>query len=363
MTAVRIAVIGAGSIGRKHIDVLRKGGADYTLAGVADPAPAAAEEAQRLVYPIYTTIEEMLERVKPEGAVIAVPNQMHHAASLACIARGVHVLVEKPIADSIAAALEICDAAAKAKVGVLVGHHRRHNPLMRKAAEIISGGGVGKIVAVNGMWLSRKPDPYFNVAWRREPGGGPILINAIHDIDCLRMLCGDVETVQAASGATVRPYPVEDTAGAVLRFKNGAIGTFIVSDAASAPWSWEWTSRENPLRPFEPESCYLVAGTRGSLAVPSLQHRWHEPGREDWDVELTQRRVHVALEDAYYAQARNLADVVRGKAAPVLDGLGGTRTLATTLAITESAKTGVPVNVDDFMERARDRSQHHAQGN
>lgn len=360
MTAARIAVIGAGLIGRKHISVLRSGASEYALAGVADPAPAAAEEGRRLGYAVYRTIEELLDREKPEGAVIAVPNQMHRDASLACIARGVHVLVEKPIADSIAAAMDIVDAAAKAKVGVLVGHHRRHNPLMRKAAEIIEAGGVGRMVAVNGMWLSRKPDPYFDVAWRREPGGGPVLINAIHDIDCLRMLCGDVETVQASTAATVRPYPVEDTAGAVLRFKNGAIGTFIVSDAASAPWSWEWTSRENPLRPFEPESCYLIAGTRGSLAVPSLQHRWHEPGREDWDVELTQKRIHVALEDAYFGQARNLAGVIRGTATPVLDGLGGTRTLATTLAITESAKTGAPVNVDDFMARASGRKLHLA---
>lgn len=352
MTPVRIAVIGAGLIGRKHIDVLRTGGGAYTLAGVCDPSPAAAAEAAQLGYAIYTTLEELLDREKPDAAVVAVPNQLHESTSLACIERGIHVLVEKPIADSLASALAIVDAAAARKVGVLVGHHRRHNPLMRKAQEIVQGGGVGQVVALNGMWLSHKPRPYFDVAWRREPGGGPILINAIHDIDCMRMLCGDVATVQAMSASAARNFPVEDTAAAVLRFKNGALGTLIVSDSASAPWSWEWTSRENPLRPFEPESCFLVAGTRGSLAVPSLQHRWHEPGREDWNVELVQKRVHVALEDAYYAQALNLAQVARGSAAPVLDAMGGTRTLATTLAITESARTGAPVDVDALLGRA-----------
>jgi predicted dehydrogenase len=352
VTAVRIAVIGAGLIGRKHIEVLRNGGAAYALAGVCDPSPAAAAEAATLGYAIHATIEELLDREKPEAAVIAVPNQLHKSASLACIERGIHVLVEKPIADSLASALAIVDAAAARKVGVLVGHHRRHNPLMRKAQEIVQGGGVGQVVAVNGMWLSHKPRPYFDVAWRREPGGGPILINAIHDIDCMRMLCGDVATVQAMSANAARGFAVEDTAAAVLRFKNGALGTLVVSDSASAPWSWEWTSRENPLRPFEPESCFLVAGTRGSLAVPSLQHRWHEPGREDWNVELVQKRVHVALEDAYYAQALNLAQVARGSATPVLDAMGGTRTLATTLAITESARTGAPVDVDALLGRA-----------
>ena len=138
----------------------------------------------------------------------------------------------------------------------------------------------------------------------------------------------------------------------MLRFKSGALGTLVVSDAASAPWSWEWTSRENPLRPFEPENCYVVAGTQGSLAVPSLVHRWYEPGKQDWDKELTQKRVHVALEDAYCAQASNLAAVARGTATPVVSGLDGVRTLATTLAITESAKTGMPVNVDKFLGRS-----------
>jgi predicted dehydrogenase len=352
MTAARIAVIGAGLIGRKHIEVLRAGDPDYTLAGVADPAQAAAAEGAALGYPVFADPEEMLDRLRPDGAVVAVPNQLHRAIGLACVARGIAVLVEKPVADTVTAALALVDAAASARVPVLVGHHRRHNPIMRKAAEIVRGGGVGQVVAVNGMWLSHKPKPYFDVAWRREPGGGPILINAIHDIDCLRMLCGDVETVQAASANAARGFAVEDTAAAVLRFRSGALGTLIVSDAVSAPWSWEWGSRENPLRPHDTEDCFLVAGTRGSLAVPSLAHRWHEPGREDWNVELLRRNVHVALADAYHAQMRNFARVIRGAEAPVLDGLDGTRTLATTLAIAESARSGgAPIAVAQLMGR------------
>lgn len=195
---------------------------------------------------------------------------------------------------------------------------------MRKAAEIITSGGIGRVVAVNGLWLSHKPKDYFNVPWRREPGGGPVLINAIHDIDCLRMLCGDVESVSAVTSNATRGFVVEDTAGAVLTFANGALGTLLVSDAVSAPWPWEWGSRENPNRPIEPENCYIVCGTRGSLAVPSLQHRWHEPGQESWDVPLTQLRVHVKPADAYHEQMRNFAGVIRGTQKPVLSGRDGT---------------------------------------
>ena len=209
------------------------------------------------------------------------------------------------------------------------------------------------MVAANGLWLSHKPKDYFNVTWRREAGGGPILINAIHDIDCLRMLCGDVETVSAGASRATRNFEVEDTAAAVLHFKSGALGTLLVSDAVSAPWSWEWGSRENPNRPHDTENCYIVAGTKGSITVPSLQHRWHEAGQESWDNPLTQVRLKVTPADAYHEQMRNFADVIRGTEAPVLSGRGGTITLATTLAITRSAQTGAPVRVADMMARLR----------
>jgi predicted dehydrogenase len=166
------------------------------------------------------------------------------------------------------------------------------------------------------------------------------------------MLCGDVETVTAATGNAVRNFAVEDTAAAVLQFKSGALGTLLVSDAVSAPWSWEWGSRENPDRPIEPESCYLVAGTQGSLSVPTLQHRWHEPGEESWNTPLKQMHVPIRPADAYHEQMRNFSGVIRGTEQPVLSGRDGAATLATTLAITESALRGKPVRVDEMLQRA-----------
>jgi predicted dehydrogenase len=350
MAQVRIAVIGAGLIGRTHIGVLRSGNPDYALAAVADPSPAAAREAQQLGYPIYAESDEMLDRVKPEGAIVAVPNQMHVKVGLACIARKIPIIVEKPVADSVAEALELVEAGEKAGVPILVGHHRRHNPIMRKAAEIVASGGIGRVVAANGLWLSHKPKDYFNVTWRREAGGGPVLINAIHDVDCLRMLCGDVESVSASTSNKTRKFAVEDTAAAVLHFKSGALGTLLVSDAVSGCWTWEMGSRENADRPNDTENCYIVAGTKGSLTVPNLQHRWHEPGQESWDVPLTQLRVPVRPADAYHEQMRNFANVIRGTEKPVLSGRDGTITLATTLAITRSAQTGTQVRVADMMK-------------
>ena len=245
--------------------------------------------------------------------------------------------------------MKIVNAAAQAKVPTLTGHHRRHNPIMQAARDFVASGALGKLAAANGTWLHRKPDDYFNVTWRREAGGGPILINAIHDIDCLRMVVGEIETVQAASARNVRGFPVEDTAAAVLTFANGALGTFIVSDVTASPWNWEATARDSAITPGEVENCFTVSGTRGSLSIPQLQHWSYDRPDGGWADPLTRRTLPVRHADPYARQLHHFARVIRGEELPLIDVAEGTRTLAATLAITELAKTGRPVRVSDMM--------------
>jgi len=353
MAPVRIALIGSGIIGRRHIEALKTNPEKHVLAAIADPASAAERLASELSVPHYASHEPLLDRENPDGVIIATPNQLHCSVGIACIERGIPVLVEKPIADTVAAALDLVEAGERANVPILVGHHRRDNPIMRKAVELVRSGGIGQVIAAATLWLCHKPKDYFDITWRREPGGGPLLINAIHDIDCLRMLCGEIETVQAKTANMARGFPVEDTAAAILTFANGALGTLLVSDSVSAPWSWECTSRENPFYPHEPENCYLISGTRGSLSVPSLEHRWHDEGQESWGVPLTQKRIPFMPADPYIEQLSHFVDVIRGKAEPAPSGADATRTLAATLAIAESAKTGLPVRVADLLRRER----------
>lgn len=347
MNPTRIAVIGAGLIGKRHLSVLRENAA-YEVAAIADPSPAAATLAKEAGVPYYADYERMLDREKPDGAVVATPNQQHVVVGLACIKRSVPILVEKPIADSVAEALALVSAADKAGVPVLTGHHRRHNPIMKRAAEAIGGGAIGRVTAVVALWLSRKPGDYFNLTWRKEPGGGPILINGIHEIDCLRMLCGEIDTVQAQTANGARNFPVEDTAAAVLRFKSGALGTLILSDTVSSPWTWERGSYENAVWPHESQNCYFVTGTRGALTVPSLE-LWSQEASQGWADPLTRQRFHYVPADAYVEQMRNFAQVIRGQAKPVVSGWEGTHTLAATLAIAKSARTGHPVRMDDML--------------
>lgn len=351
MAPVRIAVIGAGSIGRKHLGLLETD-PGFSVVGICDTAPAAATYARERGIALFSDVEKMLDDAKPEGVIIASPNHLHVPMALACIARRIPAIVEKPVADTVETAQKLVKAAADAKVPMLTGHHRRHNPLLRAAADFVHGGGVGQVTAVSGTWLTRKPDDYYDMAWRREAGGGPVLINAIHDVDCMRMICGEIESVQAVAASAARGFAVEDSAAAILRFASGAIGTFLISDAVPSPWSWELSSGENTFYPHETENCYLIAGTKASLGVPRLDIWWDEK-RGGWAEPLMRRRVHYIPGDPYIEQLRHFARVIRDGEKPVIDVAEGTRTLATTLALTRAAANKEVVRVDDVLKGAR----------
>jgi predicted dehydrogenase len=344
---VPLIVMGAGLIGRRHVALIRASPRARLLA-VVDPSPAAADVADSAGVPLHPTLAEALEvhDITGAGAVVATPNHLHLPHGLECIAAGLPVLVEKPIAVDVAEGLALAEAAEGAGVPLLVGHHRRHSPVLAAARDAVRDGRLGPIVAVQGSALFRKPDDYFDAApWRRQPGGGPILINLIHEVDDLRAICGDVVAVQAMAGSHTRGFPVEDTVAIAMRFASGALGTFLLSDTAASARSWEHTSGEDPAYPTAPdEDCYLVAGTRGSLGVPSLRVRryagtpsWWEP----WETDV----LPVRRADPLTAQLDHFCAVVRGLAEPLVSGRDAVETLRVTLAVAEAARTGELVEI------------------
>lgn len=344
---VRIALVGTGFIGRRHIAFLRSHSIFDPVAG-ADPAPDSKAYLDSQGMQHFSDYRKMLDDVRPEGVVVATPNQLHEEVAVACLERGIPAMVEKPIAHTVESARRIVEAAKKHNVPVLVGHHRRHNPLMRAALEFIQSGGIGQMIAVAAVDLRRKPDSYYKAAWRREPGGGPMLINGIHDVDCLRALCGEIESVMALTSESARGFAVEDTAAVTIKFANGALGNLTLSDAVQAPWAWEVTSGEEPEYPYMHEDTYLICGSEGSLSVPTLNHWRNERGGGRADPFIRKRLFYVPA-DPWVEELRHFTRIIRHGEKPLLDADGGTRTLAATLAVAESARTGRPVAVKDLL--------------
>jgi predicted dehydrogenase len=345
---LRIAVAGAGQIGRRHAELIRRG-ARCELSAIVDPSSSAREFASATRVPILASLGELFATNRPDGIVLATPNQLHAAHGLECVAAHVPILVEKPIAHTVDAARTLCEAAESAGVPILVGHHRRHSSIMSKAAAIIEQGTLGRIVAVVGTALFYKADGYFDVAWRREPGGGPVLINMIHEIGNLRSLCGEIVAVQALSSNATRRFPVEDTAAINLRFASGALGTFMLSDTAASDRSWEHTSGEDPAYAkahTDDDDCYLVAGTLGSLAIPTMRiERYVDARDRSWHKALVKSTAQLDVVDPLERQMAHFCDVIRGDAKPLVSARDGLRNLRIVEAIVDAARSGAVVEI------------------
>ena len=155
--AVKVAVIGAGSMGRNHLRVLNDLEAAYLVA-VADANETAAQQAARR-YGItpYTDYEALLDKEEPEAVVVAVPTSLHRQVTLAAISRGVNVLVEKPLAFTIEEGREMIEAARRGGVILTVGHIERYNPAILELRKRLDRGELGRVFHIHARRLGPFP--------------------------------------------------------------------------------------------------------------------------------------------------------------------------------------------------------------
>ncbi len=334
---LRIAVLGAGMIGRRHLSTILRRPDLAELVGVVDPFQHAAAFPD-VRAPFFADLPALLAHDRPEAVVIASPNNLHLPQALQCCERGLHFLVEKPVASNWDDAVAMVQAVRRSGVVTLVGHHRRYLAPVQAAKERITQGAIGDIVAASVVWATRKPDAYFDTAWRRSAGGGPLLINAIHEVDMLRHLCGEVVLVKGVKSHAQRHFEVEDTAAALLVFESGCVATLVCTDAGLSPWTMEQGTQENPMFGFTHESSYRLIGARGSLEMPVLR-QWsaQHPGEEAWDRPLVGNYLGSARWDAFEAQLAHFQRVIRLGESPMVCVEDGARTLAATLAIAQAS--------------------------
>jgi predicted dehydrogenase len=339
MSNVTIGVIGAGLIGRKHLRKISEQ-PDYDLVGIADVNvdAVAAEYPKTRVFADY---RKLLDEARPQAAIIASPNQLHAETGIECARRGIHILIEKPVTDTLRTAAALMAEVRKGGIKSLVGHHRRHHLQVRTLKALLGEGRIGDVVGVSAIWATHKPADYFEIApWRTEPGGGPILLNLIHEIDFLRFTVGEIVAVEAAASNRQRGFAVEDTAAALIEFESGALGTFFISDNAVSPWTTEQGVGESPEFPFSGQSNYRFMGRRGAIEFPELVQWTQAGGAQDWNQPIQAQRIHAPTIDPYAAQLDHFRDVIRGTVPSLQPVEDGARTLVATLAIAEAAAEG-----------------------
>ncbi|HLS63895.1 MAG TPA: Gfo/Idh/MocA family oxidoreductase [Ruania sp.] len=232
------AIVGCGDISALHVDALTR--LDIPVVGVCDTVTERAEEvAGALGVPAFTDHTELLARTSPDVVHVCTPHAEHLPVALDVLDGGAHLLVEKPLAASVAQARKLAAAAASAagrgvRTGVVL--QNRYNPPNQHLHELISTGALGRVHAAKAdvNW-HRNAEYYRARPWRGTwagAGGGVMMNQAIHTLDLLLWLLGPATEVRghAATYALAEAIEVEDTAELVLRHAGGAGSTLFATN-------------------------------------------------------------------------------------------------------------------------------------
>jgi len=340
-TPLPLCVIGAGSIGMRHVEVAQASERVRLTAVVETFAPRREALADQGL-PVVGSVADIPAETR--AAIVATPTQDHHASALAALGRGLAVIVEKPTAATLDEARSLAVAAATAGLPLFTGHHRRCHPFSIAARDAL--GQIGDLVGIQGLWSLRKHDTYYDTEWRRLPGAGPLMTNLTHEIDLLRFFVGEMTEASALLSSARRGLVIEDTAALSFRFANGALGSFLISDAGASPWAFEAASAENPAIAPSGQDYIRIVGTKGALEFPSLT-LWGRsgPGEIEWSKPLARTAgSNFAKVDPLLQQIDRFAAVVGGAQDDVLSTAeDGIAAMEMTLAAALSGKTGRPV--------------------
>ena len=343
---MRYALIGCGRISTNHILAAKNN--HLEIAAVCDILPEAMENVlakhgleQDSSIARYTDYIKMLDEVKPTLVSIATESGIHGQIALACIDRGIHVIIEKPMAMSMAEADLIIRRSREKNVKVAACHQNRFNVAVQKTRAALEAGRFGRLShgSVHVRW-NRNRGYYTQAPWRGTwaQDGGCLMNQCIHGVDLLRWMLGDeVEEVYGATRQQFHDYlEAEDVGMAVLKFKNGAIGTI------------EGTTNVFPKN-LE-ETLYLF-GETGTVKIGGTSTNnidvWDFA--DETEADAANKNLKEATSNVYGNGHTGLfADMVQAieeDRAPYIDAVAGRNALEIILAIYKSQKTGLPVKL------------------
>lgn len=341
---MKYALIGCGRISPNHIEAAKNNHLDFVAMCDILPEAMADKSARFNLRTVrkYTDYKELLEKETPELVAIATESGKHAAIALDCIAAGCNVIIEKPIALSIADADAIIEAGEKAGVIVCANHQNRFNKSVQYIRKALEAGRFGKLShgAAHVRW-NRGKSYYDQAPWRGtwSQDGGCLMNQCIHNIDLLRWMMGDeVEEVMAYTDQLQHPYlEAEDLGLAIVRFSNGAYGLI------------EGTTNVYPKN-LE-ETLYLF-GEKGTVKAggtsDNIIEEWNFEDNLD-DPEFVKATYHENPPNVYgFGHTPLYTDVIesiRNHRSPYIDGRAGKRALEMILAIYKSAAEHRPVRL------------------
>ena len=327
----RVLIAGLGSIGRRHLrNLTRLGVSDITLLRSHD---VSLDEMPHL--PVVTTIDEGLA-MNPDLVLVCTPTSQHFDVAIPAARAGRDLFIEKPLSDSWDRIGDLADEIRAHGIYASVGFDLRFDPGLERVKQLIDGGVIGKVVAIQaqvGQYLPDwRPDQDYrtSVTARREAGGG-VILELSHELDYVSWLVGPVAQVSCVAGKiSDLDIETEDTAAIVLRFMDGAIGTVHLDCVQRIP------SR----------TCRVI-GTNGTITwdYHSSEVQWFDAARGVWD------RFEYAgftRDDRFVAEMRHLLACTQRLATPKVNIVSAARTLAVVLAAKQAAATERVTRVSEW---------------
>ena len=235
---LRIGIIGFGGAGQAHLFYFSCI-AGCRVTKIFDPKPAAAGRAaaRGIADLLYSDEERFWPNL--DAVVVCTPDATHARYIVAALERGVHVLVEKPLCDSVEALRAIRRAAAAHRAQVVaVVHQMRFVPLHQRIKALVDAGALGVLSYLEGYYVHDLTErAYANDRWREEDNATPLVYSGCHFVDLLRWLAGEeiVEVFAAAGHRAFPEYPESDLNLVTLRFASGAIGKVVVAFGEPGP--------------------------------------------------------------------------------------------------------------------------------
>lgn len=344
---MKYALIGCGRIAVNHIKAVSNNGLDLIAVCDIDSAKfdtlferaGCGEFRETLRYDDYVTMLNAHPEIELVG--IATESGKHAEIALECISRSINVIIEKPMAMSMKDADEIVSLAREKGVKVAACHQNRFNLAIQNLRTALEQGRFGKLShgSINVRWNRGKS--YFDQApWRGtwEQDGGTLMNQCIHGIDLLRWMLGDeVEEVFGATRQRFHSYlEAEDVGVAVLKFKNGAVGTI------------EGTSN---IFPKNLEETLCVFGECGTVKVGGTSANnidvWDFADERDYDVDARglQEVTSNVYGNGHTVLYADVIDAINNNRSPYVDAVAGRNALEIVLAIYKSQKTGMPIKL------------------
>jgi UDP-N-acetyl-2-amino-2-deoxyglucuronate dehydrogenase len=335
---IRFGLVGCGRISGNHVRAFQEHGSECELVAVCDIDENRAKEAAvGSGAEVYTDVEEMFKRGDLDAVSLCTPSGLHPQHGIMAAEHGVHVVTEKPMAIRLKDCDELIQACDRNGVRLFVVKQNRLNTTMQLLKKAIEKGRFGRIYGayVNVFW--QRPQQYYDLAkWRGtwEFDGGVFMNQASHYVDMMHWLMGEVDTVMATTATLARRIEAEDCGSAVMRFRNGAIGSINVSML---------------VYPKNLEGSVTIIGEKGTVKVGGVAvnkfEKWEFAEYDDDDKLVTESNyeppnVYGFGHTAYY---RNVLDVLQGKCEPNTDGRSGRKSLELILAIYKSAQRGIRV--------------------